>query len=141
MYIFLADKTYKSQIKWFLLNLAHFLPLIPHILLTDSQPPPTVRFMSGSFKGFIWYKSCDELFLWNRIWDLGRFWPVGQFRVHEFLVLFWPYLVLFKLCNDRSKKDVVKVYWFKKSVLHDLHSALFNGSLVSADFQANLCLL
>ena len=29
----------------------------------------------------------------------------------------------------------------KKSVLHDLHLAQFDGSLVSADFQANLCLL
>ena len=37
---------------------------------------------------FIVIKSCSKLFLLNRILDLGWFRPVGQFRVHEFLVLF-----------------------------------------------------
>ena len=31
-------------------------------------------------------KSCNELFLWSRSWDLGWFGPVGQFKVHEFHV-------------------------------------------------------
>ena len=33
-------------------------------------------------------RSCDELFLWNRILDFDSFELVGQSRAHEFLVLF-----------------------------------------------------
>ena len=36
-------------------------------------------------------KSCDGILLWNRNWDLGRFRRVLQFRIHEFLVLFFNY--------------------------------------------------
>ena len=35
----------------------------------------------------IFYKSRGEIILWNRMWDLGLFRSVWQFRVHECLVL------------------------------------------------------
>jgi hypothetical protein len=41
----------------------------------------------------LFHTSCwGKISLWNRIWDLGWFRLIGQFRVHEFLVLFMTVL-------------------------------------------------
>ena len=46
-------------------------------------------------------KSFGRLFSWNRLWDLGKFGPVGQFRMFEF---FWLrlHLVLFQFAFDNQ---------------------------------------
>ena len=64
-------------------------------------------------------KSFSGLFLLNRIWDLGWFGPVGQFRVHEFLVLF-----ISAIYTRRVARHTAYVGW-KKNYLETWYTSYF----------------
>ena len=56
-------------------------------------------------------KSCGGLFLWNRIWDLGQFGPVWQFRVYEFSLINFQCFDITTLCLPKCGYQSLMKVW------------------------------